>query len=184
MSEQTFEDKLAIQLMECAILVKKGERTNPLVLETLEKLRTFCGTGSGNGVTGGTERRYSNASATPNSNTTSTTTTVTKPQVINRPLNAVLGKMIGKVGGEEIKKTPEQKTMTSQKNAARVKTDLAAELHNGDHPHNQSGGSSWLPSFGLGGSHSEDGESSSDELFLILKRKLPKNRLICIVLYF
>ena len=155
MAEQTFEDKLAIQLMECAILVKKGERTNPLVLETLEKLRSFCDVG---GSGGSMERRHSNASATSNSHTNTTTTTVSKPQVISRPLNGVLGKMIGKVGGEEVKKTPEQKTVTSQKNAARAKADLATESQNGDHPHHQSAGSSWLPSFGLGGSHSEDGE--------------------------
>ena len=150
MSEQTFEDKLAIQLMDCAILVKKGERTNPLVLETLEKLRSFCDVGS--------ERRHSNPSAT--SNSTNAAAAAAKPQiVVPRPLNAVLGKMMGKAGGEDAKKTPEQKTATSQKNAARVKSELAADLQNGDHPHNQSGGSSWLPVFGGGGSaHAEDGE--------------------------
>ena len=131
MSEQTMEDKLAIQLMECAILVKKGERTNPIVLETLEKLRHFChGTENGEGPP--KERRFSNPKPAPTS-----TGPVHKPALGN-----VLGKMMGLT--DEGRKTTDQKSATSQKNAARLKADL-------DQDH--SGSSSWLP-FG----HSEEGE--------------------------
>ena len=72
----------------------------------------------------------------------------------------VLGKMMGIAGDEHHhKKTPEQKVATSQKNAARVKAEIAAD---GDHSLNQSGGSSWLPVFGShgGASHTEEGELS------------------------
>ena len=72
-------------------------------------------------------------------------------------LGGVLGKMIGISGDEHHpKKTAEQKAATSQKNAARLKAEIAAD---GEHPHNQSGGS-WLP-FGNHSSSNvtEEGES-------------------------
>lgn len=162
-SEQTFEDKLAIQLMECAILVKKGERTNPLVLETLEKLRDFCH------PEGAKERRFSNASGSTTAaaagNTAAATNNHTKPQahqggpVMKPTLGGVLGKMMGMSADDHHpKKTAEQKAATSQKNAARVKADIAAD---GDHSLNQSGGSSWLPVFG---NHSSSNVTEEGEL--------------------
>ena len=59
-------------------------------------------------------------------------------------LGGVLGKMMGISGDDHhhSKKTPAEKAATSQKNAARVKAEIAAD---GEHPLNQSGGTSWLP---------------------------------------
>ena len=163
-AEQTAEDKLAIQLMECAILVKKGERTNPLVLDTLEKLRLFCHT---------KERRHSNTSSSAASSSqhhNNATHHHAKPHAatertghhngtatthVMKPLG-VLGKMMGIASDE--KKTPEQKAATSQKNAARLKADLASEGSDHHHSHSHSGSSgSW---FGLGTSHAaEEGKN-------------------------
>ena len=157
-SEQTLEDKLAIQLMECAILVKKGERTNPLVLETLEKLRDFCH------PEGAKERRFSNAGGSTTA-AAGNSAADTKPQahqggpVMKPTLGGVLGKMIGiSADDHHPKKTAEQKAATSQKNAARIKADIAAD---GDHALNQSGGSSWLPVFG---NHSNSNFTEEGEL--------------------
>ena len=132
-SEQTFEDKLAIQLMECAILVKKGERDNPVVLDTLEKLRHFCQEGSDN-----------NAATTETALTSPTASAKERihgdKAPVLKPLGNVFGKMIG-MAGDEPKKTPAEKKATSEKNAARAKADIAAEI-NVEHQHH--GGSSWL----------------------------------------
>lgn len=130
--EQTYEDKLAIQLMECAILVKKGDRTNPVVLDSLEKLREFCFPG-GRGEKKSEPPASAAAASHHGTGKAASTTSVAKPH---------FGGMIGKMMGldHHDKKTTEQKAATSQKNAARVKADLAAEM-NGDNSH----GSSWNP---------------------------------------
>ena len=74
-----------------------------------------------------------------------------------KPLG-VLGKMMGITDPE--KKTPEQKAATSQKNAARVKADIASDLNE---QHNHSGGS-WLP-FGGGGGGSSSNTADESECY-------------------
>jgi hypothetical protein len=149
--EQTEADRLAIQLMECAILVKKGERTAPLVLDTLDNLRSFIEHSSSHN--GDAKRRGSNASATNSSSSKQQQAVAPSAAALTKPPTAfgVLGKMMSMSGDieKESNKTSTEKTLTSRKNADRVKADLQAEVV-GDN----STSSSWLPSFG--GSHAEE----------------------------
>jgi hypothetical protein len=153
--DQTFEDKLDIQLMECAILVKKGERMNPLVLDTLEKLRLFVQAETTTDAAAATAKQevVATRAVSPTGSAKERGHQHGENKLSNssvgsggtglKPLGNVFGKMIGIGGGEETKKTAEQKKATSEKNAARVKADLAAEMNASEQPQHHHG--SWLP---------------------------------------
>lgn len=141
-TDQSFEDKLAIQLMECAILVKKGDRSNPVVKDTLEKLHLFCQAETTTEIgaravspTGSAKEKMHHGG-----DKVATTTASSSGGPVLKPLGNVFGKMMG-MGSDETKKTAEQKKATSEKNAARAKADLAADMNSAEHHHH----GSWLP---------------------------------------
>jgi hypothetical protein len=118
--EQAANDKLAALLMECAISVKRGERTS-IVRQTIHGLNTWYKQGGESAST------TSAAAAVPASAAASATnSTVTKP---TKPPHAfgMLGKMVG-LGGESVvhdpKRSQASKDATSAKNAARVRAEL------------------------------------------------------------
>lgn len=134
-------EELAAQLMQCAILVKKGEK-GPLLLKTLHDLNDYLGgrrprsrpTASASAATAA-------AAAPPAPSSSPTSEAISKP---TKPphFGAVLGKMMGMTGEpthEPPQRSMESKAATSSKNAARAKSDLEDLARDFGKP--QSGGS-------------------------------------------
>ena len=127
-------ERLASQLVECAILVKKGDRHNSLLRKTADHLSAFLG--------GKFVLPHENSNGAHRSNHNSQNA-VSKP---HKPPHAmgILGKMVG-MGGEvthEGSKTAAQREATSRKNADRAKADLQGSNSSGwfgsssdDHQH-------------------------------------------------
>jgi len=147
-------DRLAKQLMECAILVKKGEKTSPLLRQTIHDLTDYLTTPAiaatatpmvtaatttaaaaaasasqasspGNETPVNSNMASSGAASGARSETVSSAVTQPlKPNINN--LGQVFGKMLGVSGDgpHEPQKTQAQKSATSAKNAQRLKADL------------------------------------------------------------
>jgi len=121
-------EQLAAQLMECAILVKKGER-GPLLRKTIHDLTDYLTALPA--AAAATPVASNNTRAVPVEQR-STTAAVAKPTATSA--FGVLGKMVGiSDTSAEPKRSEASKAATSQKNAARVKADLGSELGSKQH---------------------------------------------------
>jgi hypothetical protein len=117
-------EQLANMLMDCAVLVRQGDRSHPLLRQTMHILTDFV-------TAAPPPPTPPNVSPTPSTTTSTTPTNENTAQIatttLHKPVKPQLGMgQIGKMMGmaDEPLKTDVQKQATSSKNASRVKAEM------------------------------------------------------------